>query len=98
MGFRARWFAKGRRGNALGAIMAAIQRRKRRAVLAAIFVLACIPSFALPPHRTALQSGWRFRALSNGEHDRANAGVEQWHDAEVPRVVQMDLLRNQLIP
>src|SRR6202521_6149087 len=73
------------------------QRSKPSGILAAIFILICIfgclPALALPPRAVVLHSGWRFRALNDSGH----AGVEQWHDAEVPGVVQMDLLRNKLI-
>src|SRR6202795_5289694 len=73
------------------------QRSKPSGILAAIFILICIfgclPALPMPPSAKVLHSGWRFRALS----DSAHAGVEQWHDAEVPGVVQMDLLRNKLI-
>ena len=69
------------------------QRSKRSGILAAIFIFACLPALALPPRALVLHSGWRFRALNDSVH----AGVEQWHDAEVPGVVQMDLLRNKLI-
>ena len=72
------------------------QRSKRSGILAAvfIFVFVCLPALALPPRAVVLHSGWRFRALKDSGH----TGVEQWHDAEVPGVVQMDLLRNKLIP
>src|SRR5512143_2677220 len=51
-------------------------------------------AFGAPPTAVPIQSGWQFRALN----DKGHAGVEQWHPAEVPGLVQMDLLRNQLIP
>src|ERR1700693_1453641 len=73
------------------------QRSKPSGILAAIFILICIfgclPALALPPRAVVLHGGWRFHALNDSGH----AGVEQWHDAEVPGVVQMDLLRNKLI-
>src|SRR5260221_4032452 len=59
-----------------------------------IFTFVCGSALALPSTAVDLHSGWRFRALNDSIH----AGVEQWHDAEVPGVVQMDLLRNKLIP
>src|SRR6267378_1574044 len=70
------------------------RRSKRYGTLVAIFIFACLPALALPPRAVVLHSGWRFRALNDSVH----AGVEQWHDAEVPGVVQMDLLHNKLIP
>src|SRR5258708_21803518 len=70
------------------------QRSKCSGILAAILFFACLPALALPPRAVVLHSGWRFRAINDSVH----AGVEQWHDAEVPGVVQMDLLRNKLIP
>ncbi len=66
---------------------------KRSRISAAIFIFVCLPALALPPRAVVLHSGWRFRALNDSGH----AGVEQWHDAEVPGVVQTDLLRNKLI-
>ena len=41
-----------------------------------------------------LDSGWQFRAVANSE----NADAKQWHVAQVPGVVQTDLLNNHLIP
>src|SRR5260221_14778421 len=68
----------------------------RSGILAAffIFIFVCGSALALPSTAVDLHSGWRFRALNDSIH----AGVEQSHDAEVPGVVQMDLLRNKLIP
>src|SRR5258707_14386213 len=59
-----------------------------------IFIFVCVSALALPSTAVDLHSGWRFHALNDSGH----AGVEQWHDTEVPGVVQMDLLRNKLIP
>ena len=53
-----------------------------------------------PPLRAAelssrnLDSGWEFRAVANT--DRAD--VKEWHAAQIPGVVQTDLLQNKLIP
>src|SRR6266852_1288939 len=69
------------------------RRSKCSEVLAVVFVFVCLPAFALPPRAVVLHSGWRFRALNDSVH----SGVDQWRDAEVPGVVQMDLLRNKLI-
>ncbi|MDT8071063.1 MAG: glycoside hydrolase family 2 protein [Terriglobia bacterium] len=41
-----------------------------------------------------IDKGWRFRAIN----DKGHPEVEQWHQAEVPGVVQTDLLHNKLIP
>ena len=63
-------------------------------ILAALVMLSFLPAFAMPPTSVPIHSGWRFHALN----DRDHPGVEQWHPAEVPGLVQMDLLRNKLIP
>lgn len=78
--------------------MVVARRCQRFGTLAAVFVLAyvvlaSIPAVALPPRVVVLHSGWRFHALNDSGHP----GVEQWHEAEVPGLVQMDLLRNKLI-
>ena len=52
-------------------------------------------AFAAPPTSINLHTGWKFRALSAiTDHP----GMDQWRDAEVPGLVQMDLLRNKQIP
>jgi beta-mannosidase len=61
--------------------------------IVAILTFLAVPIFALPPSTIPLHSGWRFRALN----DTGHPGVEQWHPAEVPGLVQMDLLHNKLI-
>ena len=43
---------------------------------------------------TNLDSGWQFRAVANA--DRSD--VKEWHPAQVPGVVQTDLLHSGLIP
>lgn len=48
----------------------------------------------MEPTTIAINKGWRFRALN----DKGHPGVEQWHSADVPGVVQTDLLHNKLIP
>ena len=48
----------------------------------------------MQPTNTPIHDGWKFRAVSDKQH----AGVEDWHPARVPGVVQTDLLRNKLIP
>jgi beta-mannosidase len=42
----------------------------------------------------ALDAKWEFRAVSKTE----NADLQNWHPAQVPGVVQTDLLKNGLIP
>src|SRR3981081_2305262 len=87
--------------SAFGAIMNATRCCKRWGMLLvlACVVFACLPTLALPPHAIVLHSGWRFRALPlQAPNDSVHAGVEQWHDAVVPGVVQMDLLRHKFIP
>ena len=49
---------------------------------------------AAEPSSRTIDTGWEFRAVSNT--DRAD--VKEWHPAQVPGVVQTDLLRNKLIP
>ncbi|HEX6880305.1 MAG TPA: glycoside hydrolase family 2 protein, partial [Terriglobales bacterium] len=51
-------------------------------------------ALAMQPTSTPIHSGWRFRIIN----DSSRPGLDQWHPAEVPGVVQMDLLRNKLIP
>ena len=57
-------------------------------------MITSVQGFASQPTATSLNSGWKFRALPSSGHPDA----EQWHDGEVPGVVQTDLLRNKLIP
>jgi beta-mannosidase len=71
-----------------------IPRHKPFTILAVVLFFAIVQASAAPPTAVVLHSGWRFHALNDSGH----AGVEQWHDAEVPGMVQMDLLRNKLIP
>jgi beta-mannosidase len=69
---------------------------------AASYVLCCVlfsSLVALPlegaePSSRSLDSGWQFRAVANT--DRSD--VKQWHSAQVPGVVQTDLLHSDLIP
>jgi beta-mannosidase len=74
--------------------MVAARRCGRWKVPAVLIIFSCIPAFAMPPTAVPIHSGWRFHALNDNGHP----GVEQWHPAEVPGLVQMDLLRNKLIP
>jgi len=52
------------------------------------------PLFAAEPSSQEINSGWQFRALGNT--DRTD--IKDWHAAQVPGVVQTDLLKNSLIP
>jgi beta-mannosidase len=49
---------------------------------------------AAEPGSRNIDSGWRFRAVGNVER----ADVKEWHAAQVPGVVQTDLLASKLIP
>jgi beta-mannosidase len=53
-----------------------------------------LPLEAAEPSSRNLDSGWQFRAVANT--DRSD--VKEWHPAQVPGVVQTDLLSNKLIP
>jgi beta-mannosidase len=55
---------------------------------------AALPLEAAEPSSRNLNSGWQFRAVANT--DRSD--VKEWHPAQVPGVVQTDLLHNGLIP
>jgi beta-mannosidase len=56
--------------------------------------LVALPLAASEPSSRNLDSGWQFRAVANA--DRSD--VKDWHPAQVPGVVQTDLLRSGLIP
>jgi beta-mannosidase len=56
--------------------------------------LASTPLEAAEPTARTINSGWQFRAVANA--DRAD--VKEWHPAQVPGVVQTDLLNSKLIP
>jgi beta-mannosidase len=83
--------------------MEAIQRGVlRRLVATMFFFFACLlfcslvvlPVQAAEPASRNLDSGWQFRAVANT--DRTD--VKEWHPAQVPGVVQTDLLNSKLIP
>jgi beta-mannosidase len=83
--------------------MEAIQRGGLRSLVPAMFFffaclvfcsLVVLPVKAAEPASRDLDSGWQFRAVANV--DRAD--VKEWHSAQVPGVVQTDLLQNKLIP
>jgi len=56
--------------------------------------LAAAPLQASEPSVRNIDSGWQFRAVANV--DRSD--VKEWHPAQVPGVVQTDLLNSKLIP
>ena len=66
-------------------------------VVSALCLVSCIVWSqrveAAQPTSSVIESGWEFRAVSNT--DRTD--VKEWHPAQVPGVVQTDLLRNKLI-
>src|SRR6266849_3242630 len=74
----------------------------RTLVIARFYLLALlIICFGVPllleaaePSSRNLHSGWQFRAVANT--DRSD--VKEWHPAQVPGVVQTDLLHSGLIP
>ncbi|MFZ0817918.1 MAG: glycoside hydrolase family 2 protein [Candidatus Sulfotelmatobacter sp.] len=83
--------------------MEAIQRGVLHSFVAAMFFffacllfcsLVVLPLHAAEPASRNLDSGWQFRAVANT--DRAD--VKEWHPAQVPGVVQTDLLHSKLIP
>src|SRR5580658_10447597 len=83
--------------------MVVIQHRVLRGLVAAASCLlgslifcsfAALPIEAAEPASRKLDSGWQFRAVANT--DRAD--VKEWHPAQVPGVVQTDLLNSHLIP
>ena len=53
-----------------------------------------IPLLASELNRQEINSGWEFRALNATDHPE----VKDWHAAQVPGVVQTDLLAGKLIP
>ncbi len=60
-----------------------------------LLLLACVVSLhAAEPVSQPLNSGWEFRALNAAGHPE----VEDWRAAQVPGVVQTDLIAAHLIP
>jgi beta-mannosidase len=65
-----------------------------------LFPLLLLCCFAAAPVRAAepssrdLDSGWQFRAVANTDRPE----LKDWHPAQVPGVIQTDLLHNSLIP
>ncbi len=72
--------------------------RNLTAIYFLAFGLLCsfvaLPANAAEPSSRNLDSGWQFRAVANA--DRAD--VKEWHPAQVPGVIQTDLLHGNLIP
>src|SRR6195256_4250034 len=66
-------------------------------VLAAIFVFVASPLRAAELGSRDLDSGWQFRIVGKSDQAAAQAELQQWHPAQVPGVVQTDLLQNRLI-
>jgi beta-mannosidase len=63
----------------------------------ALLLLCCFaapPLHAAEPSSRALDSGWQFRAVANTDRPE----LKDWHSAQVPGVIQTDLLGNKLIP
>ncbi|MGB8731255.1 MAG: glycoside hydrolase family 2 protein [Candidatus Sulfotelmatobacter sp.] len=56
--------------------------------------MTVVPLQAAEPSSRSIDSGWQFRAVANT--DRTD--VKEWHPAQVPGVVQTDLLNSKLIP
>ena len=64
-------------------------------------LLAALPLRAAEPSSRDLETGWQFRAAGDivgFVSDGQQPDVKQWHPAQVPGVVQTDLLENKLIP
>src|SRR6266436_2102769 len=63
-------------------------------------LLAGLPLRADELFSRTLSSDWQFRAVGSTEAiaNPDKSDVKQWHPAQVPGVVQTDLLRNGLIP
>src|SRR5271165_4116282 len=56
--------------------------------------MTAVPLQAAEPSSRSIDSGWQFRAAANTER----SDVKEWHHAQVPGVVQTDLLNSKLIP
>jgi beta-mannosidase len=77
-------------------------KSKARTIFSCLIILSGL-SFCMPPIHAAepssrdLDSGWQFR-IFKAENAPARPELQQWHPAQVPGVVQTDLLENHLIP
>jgi beta-mannosidase len=82
----------------MGSIRPAFLRSLAAALYSLGFVMLCsfvaMPLEAAEPLSRNLDSGWQFRAVANTDM----AAVKDWHPAQVPGVVQTDLLHSALIP
>jgi beta-mannosidase len=79
-------------------------------LVAACVMLFAIQAGAAEPSSRELNSGWQFRIVHKVEYVPAASGagqwkqsadtgaLGQWHAAQIPGVVQTDLLENHLIP
>ncbi len=63
-------------------------------VFAFIFLVVVLSLHAVEPESRSLNSAWEFRAVDAAAHTE----VSGWHQAQVPGVVQTDLLAAHLIP
>jgi beta-mannosidase len=77
----------------------------RRAFFVSIsfFFLFALPLYASEPSSRSIDSGWQFRAISNVDKAELVQGnvandLKEWHAAQVPGVVQTDLLNDKFIP
>ena len=71
-----------------------------RGMLPIAIVIACLAQMANAERKSlSLNDGWEFRQRIEQSSNVQPGGVQPvWHAAEVPGVVQTDLLRNKLIP
>jgi beta-mannosidase len=73
---------------------AAFRTPIRHVLFLTFFCGTLMPLHAAEPARQPLTSGWEFRALNAKDHPELSG----WHQAQVPGVVQSDLLAARLIP
>ncbi|MFZ0521853.1 MAG: glycoside hydrolase family 2 protein [Candidatus Acidiferrales bacterium] len=74
--------------------MSRLTRCFYRAVFVALFIFVVPSKVNAQATSRILEAKWEFRAVSNTD----NAQLKEWHPAEVPGVVQTDLLHDGLIP
>ena len=67
-------------------------------VVVSALCLSSLPLLAAEPSARELNSGWQFRILSGPDAGSTQAELKAWHPAQVPGVVQTDLLASHLIP
>jgi len=71
-----------------------------RVILILVFAVACfcsLPLLAAEPASRDLNSGWQFRIVTGPDAARAQTELQSWHPAQVPGVVQTDLVASHLI-